>query len=267
MRPLPTAADHRRCVRSPVREAIELSPSFVGHRTDPSAMRLKDRPVRADFHQIRSPHATGVCHRLIGLNHHFTIVPRLSAHVRVCATRQIVFPIDRSGHADVAQLVAHHLAKVRVAGSNPVVRSSAPVWRRQRQPAQRWSGREARQRPAKPSTRVQIPSPPQGCGAHDRLIRQRRARVVFSGLGRLAQGLARFLDTEEVTGSIPVSPTREGPSHSDGPSSSPYPTVSTPFLNELFTALRLRTAGPPVTVPFTAYVDPCSGQVHAPLAL
>ena len=26
-------------------------------------------------------------------------------------------------HADVAQLVDHHLAKVRVAGSNPVVRS------------------------------------------------------------------------------------------------------------------------------------------------
>ena len=34
----------------------------------------------------------------------------------------------RSGdaaHADVAQLVAHHLAKVRVAGSNPVVRSDS----------------------------------------------------------------------------------------------------------------------------------------------
>jgi hypothetical protein len=30
------------------------------------------------------------------------------------------------GHADVAQLVAHHLAKVRVAGSNPVVRSEVP---------------------------------------------------------------------------------------------------------------------------------------------
>src|SRR5262249_3050911 len=29
-------------------------------------------------------------------------------------------------HADVAQLVEHHLAKVRVAGSNPVVRSEAP---------------------------------------------------------------------------------------------------------------------------------------------
>src|SRR5262245_22442151 len=30
-----------------------------------------------------------------------------------------------TGGADVAQLVAHHLAKVRVAGSNPVVRSEA----------------------------------------------------------------------------------------------------------------------------------------------
>src|ERR1700739_3193829 len=29
--------------------------------------------------------------------------------------------------ADVAQLVAHHLAKVRVAGSNPVVRSKVQV--------------------------------------------------------------------------------------------------------------------------------------------
>src|ERR1039457_4974929 len=32
----------------------------------------------------------------------------------------------RRAHADVAQLVEHHLAKVRVAGSNPVVRSEAP---------------------------------------------------------------------------------------------------------------------------------------------
>ena len=31
----------------------------------------------------------------------------------------------RDWHADVAQLVEHHLAKVRVAGSNPVVRSEA----------------------------------------------------------------------------------------------------------------------------------------------
>jgi hypothetical protein len=50
----------------------------------------------------------------------------------------------------------------------------------------RWSGREARQRPAKPSTRVQIPSPP--------------PRTISSA-GE------RFPDTEEVTGSIPVSST------------------------------------------------------------
>ena len=31
-----------------------------------------------------------------------------------------------TGIADVAQLVEHHLAKVRVAGSNPVVRSERP---------------------------------------------------------------------------------------------------------------------------------------------
>ena len=30
---------------------------------------------------------------------------------------------DSRSFADVAQLVAHHLAKVRVAGSNPVIRS------------------------------------------------------------------------------------------------------------------------------------------------
>src|SRR5207249_6631309 len=35
-------------------------------------------------------------------------------------------PLQSGGHADVAQLVEHHLAKVRVAGSNPVVRSEAP---------------------------------------------------------------------------------------------------------------------------------------------
>src|SRR5690606_36935439 len=86
--------------------------------------------------------------------------------------------------ADVAQLVERNLAKVEVASSNLVVRSKeegdpGPLhsW---------WSGREARQRPAKPSTRVQIPSPP--------------PRTISSA-GE------RFPDTEEVTGSIPVSST------------------------------------------------------------
>src|SRR5574340_172641 len=35
-------------------------------------------------------------------------------------------------NADVAQLVAHHLAKVRVAGSNPVIRSITRIPRRAR---------------------------------------------------------------------------------------------------------------------------------------
>ena len=90
----------------------------------------------------------------------------------------------RSWRADVAQLVAHHLAKVRVAGSNPVIRS-----RCSRINPQRWSGRVVRQRPAKPCTRVRFPSPP-----------PRWTRAISSA-GE------RFPDTEEVTGSIPVSRT------------------------------------------------------------
>ena len=67
-------------------------------------------------------------------------------------------------HADMAQLVEHHLAKVGVAGSNPVVRSmniragllTSPAlfvkWR---------DGQVVRQRPAKPSPPVRIRfSPP-----------------------------------------------------------------------------------------------------------
>src|SRR4249920_525540 len=63
----------------------------------------------------------------------------------------------------------------------------------------RWSGREARQRTANPCTRVQIPSPPRAIGA----------------VG------ARFPDTEEVTGSNPVSPTSNTPSRGDFPRSAP----------------------------------------------
>jgi hypothetical protein len=81
-------------------------------------------------------------------------------------------------HADVAQLVEHHLAKVRVAGSNPVVRSETPNavgadprlsgsmvsllrwsfgrWKSFRGGVAEWF----RQGPAKPCTRVRFPSPP-----------------------------------------------------------------------------------------------------------
>jgi hypothetical protein len=46
----------------------------------------------------------------------------------------------RSWRADVAQLVAHHLAKVRVAGSNPVIRSKVQ-WHQP--PAVEWPSGEA----------------------------------------------------------------------------------------------------------------------------
>ncbi len=65
-------------------------------------------------------------------------------------------------NADVAQLVEHHLAKVDVASSNLVVRSQDTVTAKVlfESALTRWVGREARQRPAKPFTRVRIPYPP-----------------------------------------------------------------------------------------------------------
>ncbi len=68
---------------------------------------------------------------------------------------------DGTAHADVAQLVEHHLAKVDVASSNLVVRSLT------------------------------------SCTTHMPDFR-------FRAIGA---AVARFPDTEEVTGSIPVSPT------------------------------------------------------------
>jgi hypothetical protein len=98
-------------------------------------------------------------------------------------------------------VVAHNLAKVRVASSNLVIRSSRPG--RKIGPLnyggepKRWIGREARQRPAKPYTRVRIPYPPPA---------RSKPRVWAIGAA-----VARFPDTEEVTGSIPVSPTERNP--------------------------------------------------------
>src|SRR5579875_4047193 len=112
----------------------------------------------------------------------------------VCVAARIGYSSDRtpgtvpagsrtgvSRNADVAQLVEHHLAKVRVAGSNPVVRSETPnavgddrtalrdliaglhLRRPPGPPAGRPCGGVAewlRQGPAKPCTRVRFPSPP-----------------------------------------------------------------------------------------------------------
>src|SRR4051812_45964542 len=92
-------------------------------------------------------------------------------------------------HADVAQLVAHHLAKVRVAGSNPVVRSERPSQDTCGVGSVEWPRGEATACKA-----VYTGSNPVST-----------SQEVLRAIG--AAG-ARFLDTEEVTGSIPVSPTR-----------------------------------------------------------
>ena len=91
--------------------------------------------------------------------------------------------------ADVAQLVAHHLAKVRVAGSNPVVRSEKAFTGYVRG----WLGGVAERRGNGLQSRVH--------GFKSRLHLARGFRGAIGAAG------ARFLDTEEVTGSIPVSRT------------------------------------------------------------
>jgi hypothetical protein len=91
----------------------------------------------------------------------------------------------RSWRADVAQLVAHHLAKVRVAGSNPVIRSRC---KSHQPPAVEWPSGEAT-----------------ACKA----VHTGSIPVSTSKLdpGAISSAGERFPDTEEVTGSIPVSRT------------------------------------------------------------
>ena len=121
--------------------------------------------------------------------------------------------------ADVAQLVAHHLAKVRVAGSNPVVRSTAAAFRSWVEfhsiHAHGGVAEWFRQGPAKPCTRVRFPSPPRA----------------ISSAGE------RYLDTVEVTGSIPVSRTNN---------SGPCPNGTGPFccrIQSVFAEDRIRHPG------------------------
>ena len=93
---------------------------------------------------------------------------------------------SRPLRADVAQLVAHHLAKVRVAGSNPVIRSKVQV---ASIPAVEWPSGEAT-----------------ACKAvHTGSIPVSTSNFDPSAISSAGE---RFPDTEEVTGSIPVSRTK-----------------------------------------------------------
>ena len=102
--------------------------------------------------------------------------------------------------ADVAQLVEHHLAKVDVASSNLVVRSQDTVTARF------------------PGIRAYTVGWPRGEAAACKAVYTgsnpvpTSVKTLVSGSGRMqgaiGAAVARFPDTEEVTGSIPVSPTK-----------------------------------------------------------
>ncbi len=91
-------------------------------------------------------------------------------------------------NADVAQLVEHDLAKVGVAGSSPVIRSLLIAVR-----LLSLIGGLAERR---------------GSGLQSRIHGfESRTHLSYFMQGAIGAVVARFLDTEEVAGSIPVSPT------------------------------------------------------------
>ena len=115
-------------------------------------------------------------------------------------------PGHRERNADVAQLVAHHLAKVRVASSSLVIRSSAGAP----------SGASAcGLNPPRGGVAERL-----GTGLQSRLhgfeSRRHLSAQLNSLLGAIGAAVARFPDTEEVTGSIPVSRTDRNPRSSGG---------------------------------------------------
>ena len=103
-------------------------------------------------------------------------------------------------NADVAQLVEHHLAKVDVASSNLVVRSQDTVTARiPRNP--RLHGGLAERRGSGLQSRIH------GFESRTHLGENHGFRCNRTQWA-IGAAVARFPDTEEVTGSIPVSPTR-----------------------------------------------------------
>ena len=92
----------------------------------------------------------------------------------------------------MAQLVEHHLAKVRVAGSSPVIRSQSGIH----------------------SIPLGVVGWPRGEAAACKAVYAGSNPVLTSQqnncfVSAIGAAVARFPDTEEVTGSIPVSRTNE----------------------------------------------------------
>ena len=84
---------------------------------------LDDVPVGVDDRMVDPGADLGGVHRAAASR---TRTTRTGGGVRAVVTPGRIRrgpALSSMAHADVAQLVEHHLAKVRVAGSNPVVRS------------------------------------------------------------------------------------------------------------------------------------------------
>ncbi|VXB25214.1 conserved hypothetical protein [Pseudoclavibacter sp. 8L] len=102
----------------------------------------------------------------------------------------------RQAQCGCGAVVAHHLAKVRVASSNLVIRSSVTQ-----------SGGKHQKEFARVSTHNTV-TWPRGEAAACKAVHTGSNPVVTSQWA-IGAAVARFPDTEEVTGSIPVSPTIE----------------------------------------------------------
>ena len=106
-------------------------------------------------------------------------------------------------NADVAQLVEHHLAKVDVASSNLVVRSQDTVTAKVLL-NRRLHGGLAERRGSGLQSRIH------GFESRTHLGENHGFRMISGWQWAIGAAVARFPDTEEVTGSIPVSPTKQG---------------------------------------------------------
>ncbi len=141
-------------------------------------------------------------------------------------------------------VVEHHLAKVRVAGSNPVIRSETSTG----SPVRVVHGGVAERR---------------GSGLQSRTHGfESRLHLAAAPLWAIGAAVARFPDTEEVTGSIPVSPTARRPPPRGWPSSSPRASAGRPRASA--GSRRARRAAPGLVLEFRASVDYLCGAPRGP---
>ena len=107
-------------------------------------------------------------------------------------------------------MVAHHLAKVRVASSNLVIRSSEVSRSETERPVRTHYGGVAERRGSG------LQSRPHGFKSRRHLHSRQKQYSSQEERRAIGAAVARFPDTEEVTGSIPVSPTEKDPRETGG---------------------------------------------------